>query len=130
MRFLLSIVWTAMCLAFFMRLGFALQIMDPVNVFLDKDRCAVVKSYGSSSCKVRGRAEGNLDGTWTITLPEPPLTIQMPEGPMAYQNPHWRLQGGNLTGVGLFAGLVISSLAGNYLITRRRPDHQADGSPA
>lgn len=130
MRFLLSIAWAAMCLAFFMRLGFALQIMDPVDVFLDKDRCAVVKSYGASSCKVRGRAEGEPDGTWTITLPEPPLTIQMPDGPMAYQNPHWRLQGGNLTGVGLFAGLVISSLAGNYLITRRRPDHQADGSPA
>nr|WP_314565954.1 hypothetical protein [uncultured Pseudomonas sp.] len=130
MRFLLSIVWTAMCLAFFMRLGFALQIMDPVDVFLDKERCAVVKSYGASSCKVRGRAEGNLDGTWTITLPEPPLTIQMPDGPMAYQQPHWRLQGGNLTGVGLFAGLAISSLAGNYLITRRRPERHPDGSPA
>ena len=49
---------------------------------------------------------------------------------MAYQQPHWRLQGGNLTGVGLFAGLVISSLAGNYLITRRRPERQVGESPA
>jgi len=65
MRFLLSIVWTAMCLAFFMRLGFALQIMDPVDVFLDKERCAVVKSYGASSCKVKHvTADGLRLGSW------------------------------------------------------------------
>ncbi len=121
-RFLLGLGWIAFCFWLFTRIGFAMQVMDPTDVLVDKEHC----TPATERCFVTARVEGQFDRTWLVTVKSTGESFEVDDSvptwlnydPDAYRPGPWTMGA-------LLAGFMVSAVLGSYVINggrfRRKP---------
>ncbi|MBW9240750.1 MULTISPECIES: hypothetical protein [Pseudomonas] len=112
LNFILSISWQVMVFWVATQIGFSMQVIDSATVFVKQpELCHYLQiPVQDGHCRVVGRVEGNLGGTWTVTPnPELPVTFELPagEGPLMYKSDDWHMVGGTPAVAGLTAVTIF-----------------------
>ncbi|MBC2383778.1 MULTISPECIES: hypothetical protein [Pseudomonas] len=127
-NFIISITWQVLVFWVATKIGFSMQVIDSATVFVKQTEiCQYLQiPVQEGHCRVVGRVEGNLGGTWTVTpRPELPVTFELPPGewPLMYNSDDWHMVGGTPAVAGLtvvaifFAGIGVW---GSFWVKRRQ----------
>ncbi|MBM3105525.1 hypothetical protein IIE18_10275 [Pseudomonas sp. V1] len=131
-RTLLVIAWPLLIIWAAIRVGYSLQVIDPAKVIVhDKVACEALHLPFDGSCRVSGRMEANLDGTWWIQPRDAgAIHIRLPEGSFPYlYNPNdYHIRGGTPAAVALVAGTVALFLLSPAFAWRSRK-RKLDATP-
>lgn len=128
LRFLLGLGWIAFCFWLFTRIGFAMQVMDPADVLVDKQHC----TPATEGCFVTARVEGQFDRTWLVTVKSTGETFEVGDSVLTSRNydPDTYRPGPWTMGA-LLAGFMVSAVLGSYVINggrfRRKPEAAVQG---
>ncbi len=81
-RLLMAFVWPMLVIWAALQVGHSLQVIDPAKVIVrDKAACEALQIPYDTSCRVVGRVEANLDGTWWLQPRDAgDIYIRLPEG--------------------------------------------------
>ena len=125
-KFLMQICWMMLILWGAMKAGFALQVIEPAQVFIVGDEAACNLAGAplvGGGCKAYGRLEGTVGGTWRLYTASSPTTgVELPRSVgLMYHGDAYSFRGGQFAGYAL--AVITFILAGlpilTYLLNRR-----------
>lgn len=114
--FLLQICWMLFIIWGATKVGFALQVIEPTQVFIVGDEAACELAGAptvNGRCKANGRLEGTVAGKWRLhTEHSPQAGVELPQSAgLMYRGDAYRFQGGQLAGYALaFITCILAGL--------------------
>lgn len=121
-RLLMAFVWPMLVIWAALQVGHSLQVIDPAKVIVrDKAACEALQIPYDTSCRVVGRVEANLDGTWWLQPRDAgDIYIRLPEGsfPYLYSPDDYHIRGGKPATIALVVVTALLSLLGPLISWR------------
>ncbi len=131
-RLLMAFAWPMLVIWAALQVGHSLQVIDPAKVIVrDKAACEALQIPYDTSCRVVGRVEANLDGTWWLQPRDAgDIYIRLPEGsfPYLYNPDDYHIRGGKPATIALVVVTALLTLLGpltSWRIQARRAKRAA-----